>query len=56
MWPAPGGVASIAAASSEGGCNPTYVLGGAHGALYLGVLLAVAVLLSLPSFRRRDVN
>lgn len=49
-------ICSVAAASSEGGCNPTYILGAAHGAAYLAVLLAVAVLLSLPAFQRRDVN
>lgn len=37
------------------GCDPTYVLSGAHGAAYLGALLLVAVLLSLLTFPRRDV-
>ena len=49
-------ICSAAAASSDGGCSPTYILGAAHGALYLGILLAVAVVLSLPAFQRRDVN
>ena len=37
------------------GCSPAYVLSGAHGAVYLGVLLAVAVVISLLTFPRRDI-
>jgi ABC-2 type transport system permease protein len=37
------------------GCDPTYVLSGAHGAVYLGALLVVAVVLSLLTFPRRDI-
>ena len=48
-------ICSAATAASEGGCDPTYLLSGAHGAAYLAVLLAVALLLSPPAFRRRDV-
>lgn len=36
-------------------CDPTYVLSAGHAALYLGVLLLVAVALSLALFPRRDV-
>ncbi len=49
-------ICSVASLGSEGGCVPTYVLSGAHGAAYLAVLLVVVVLLSPPSFRRRDVS
>lgn len=38
------------------GCEQSYVLGLGHGATYLGVLLAVTVLLSWAWFRRRDVG
>lgn len=38
------------------GCEKSYVLGLGHGAAYLGVLLAVTVLLSWVWFRRRDVG
>jgi ABC-2 type transport system permease protein len=37
-------------------CDPTYVLGAEHAAAYLGVLLAIALLLSLITFARRDVR
>jgi hypothetical protein len=37
-------------------CDPTYVLSAADGATYLGVLLAVALVLSLLTFPRRDVR
>lgn len=40
---------------AAGACDPTYVLSAAHGAAYLGVLLAVALLVSLVTFLRRDV-
>ena len=36
-------------------CDPTYTLSGLHGAAYLGILLALAVAVSLVSFARRDV-
>lgn len=36
-------------------CTPTYVLTLEHAAVYLGVLLALAVVTSLVTFRRRDV-
>lgn len=37
------------------GCEQSYLLGTGHGAAYLGVLLALAVGLSLLTFRSRDV-
>lgn len=37
------------------GCQPWYSLGAEHGAAYLGVLLAITVLVSLVAFGRRDV-
>jgi ABC-2 type transport system permease protein len=40
----------------DSSCDPTYVLTAAHGAAYLGVLLLVAVGLSLLLFPRRDVS
>lgn len=36
-------------------CDPTFVVSGVHGAAYLGILLAVAVVVSVLSFTRRDV-
>lgn len=39
-----------------GTCDPTYVLSAAHGATYLGVLLAIALVVSLLTFPRRDVR
>ena len=36
-------------------CDPTYTLSGLHGAIYLGILLALAVVVSLIGFARRDV-
>lgn len=36
-------------------CDPTYVLPGWHGAVYLGILLAIAVAASLLTFPRRDI-
>jgi ABC-2 type transport system permease protein len=36
-------------------CSPFYELGAGHAAAYLGALLLLAVLVSLVSFRRRDV-
>jgi hypothetical protein len=39
----------------QGGCIQSYVLGLGHGAVYLGVLLALAALVSVVAFRRRDV-
>lgn len=39
-----------------GGCDPTYVLSLEHGAIYLGVLLVLAVGVSLLSFTRRDIT
>jgi disulfide bond formation protein DsbB len=41
--------------AAEGSCDPTYVLSLEHAAVYLGVLLAIAVVASLVAFRRRDV-
>lgn len=41
---------------AESGCTPTYVLSGAHGAAYLGVLLLVVLVASPLSFGRRDVS
>lgn len=38
-----------------GSCTPTYLLTLEHAAVYLGVLLALAVVASLVAFRRRDV-
>ncbi|GAA1936689.1 hypothetical protein [Nocardioides marmoribigeumensis] len=43
-------------AGARGGCDPTYLLSGAHGAAYLAVLLLVVVLVSPPAFRRRDLD
>lgn len=37
-------------------CDPTYVLSAAHGAVYLGVLLAIALVVSLVTFGRRDIR
>jgi hypothetical protein len=37
-------------------CVQVYTLGMAHGAAYLGALLAVTMLLSVWSFRRRDIG
>ena len=37
------------------GCTPWYTLGAGHAAAYLTVLLAVAVVVSIAVFRRRDV-
>lgn len=45
----------IVCAPGRGGCDQSYVLGLVHGSTYLGVLLAVSVVLSLLAFRRRDV-
>lgn len=45
----------IVCTPGRGGCVQSYVLGLVHGSTYLGVLLAVAVVLSLLTFRRRDV-
>lgn len=42
--------------SSSQVCVPIYVLPAWHGAVYLGVLLAIAVVASLLSFGRRDVD
>ena len=39
----------------DGSCDPWYVLTLAHSAAYLGVLLLLAVLVSLVAFRLRDV-
>ncbi len=39
----------------RGGCIQSYTLGLGHGATYLGVLLVLAVVLSVVTFRRRDV-
>jgi hypothetical protein len=36
-------------------CIQSYTLGLGHGAVYLAVLLVLAVVLSVLSFRRRDV-
>ncbi len=36
-------------------CDPTYMLSASHGALYLGALLLLAVVVSVVSFSRRDV-
>jgi ABC-2 type transport system permease protein len=36
-------------------CDPTYVLSASQGAVHLGVLLLVAIVLSLVLFPRRDV-
>ncbi len=47
---------SICSAGDQGGCDPTYLLGAAHGAAYLGVLLLLVVLVSPVAFRRRDVT
>jgi ABC-2 type transport system permease protein len=42
--------------SPPGGvCDPTYVLPLEHGAIYLGVLLVIAVAASLLTFPRRDI-
>lgn len=46
---------SLGGSGYDESCDPTYILGFGHAATYLGVLLAVAVVLSLISFRRRDV-
>lgn len=48
---------SICSGSSafDGGCDPSYVLSLEHGAAYLGVLLLLAVGVSLLSFTRRDI-
>ncbi len=43
-------------AAFGGGCDPTYVLSLEHGAVYLGVLLLLAVGVSLLSFTRRDIS
>lgn len=43
-------------ATFGGGCDPTYVLSLEHGAVYLGVLLLLAVGVSLLSFTRRDIS
>jgi hypothetical protein len=40
----------------EGGCNAVYTLGATHGLLYLAVLMAVVLVVSPPSFLRRDVS
>jgi ABC-2 type transport system permease protein len=40
---------------SQGSCSPFYTLPLSHAAAYLGVLLLLAVLVSVLSFRRRDV-
>ena len=45
----------IVCAPGRGGCDQSYVLGLAHGATYLAVLLGLAVAASVVSFRRRDV-
>lgn len=45
----------VRCAPGTGPCETTYQLGLGHGAAYLGVLLALAVLVSLLAFRRRDV-
>ena len=45
---------TLCAAAGEG-CSPTYVLSAAHAATYLGGLLALALLLSLVLFSRRDI-
>lgn len=45
--------ASICSGSAT--CEPTYVLSAAHGGIYLAVLLAAAVVLSVVTFLRRDV-
>lgn len=37
-------------------CQPSYVLSAAHGGTYLAVLVVVAVLVSVVTFRRRDVR
>ncbi len=49
---------SICSGSSafDGGCDPSYVLSLEHGAAYLGVLLLLAVGVSLLSFTRRDIS
>ena len=49
---------SICSGSSafDGGCDPSYVLALEHGAAYLGVLLLLAVGVSLLSFTRRDIS
>lgn len=39
----------------SGGCVQSYLLGPVHGAVYLGVLLVLAVVVSVLSFRRRDL-
>lgn len=45
----------ILCAPGRGGCIQSYTLGLGHAAAYLGVLLVLAVVLSLVTFRRRDV-
>ncbi len=45
----------ITCTPGRGGCIQSYTLGLGHGATYLGVLLTLAVVLSVLSFRRRDV-
>ncbi|MGZ8744170.1 MAG: hypothetical protein ACXWXO_14725 [Nocardioides sp.] len=39
----------------RGGCDQSYVITLQHAAVYLGVLLGLAVLASIVSFRRRDI-
>jgi ABC-2 type transport system permease protein len=46
----------IACEPGFGGCDQSYLLGIGHGATYLGVVLALALVLSVLSFRRRDVG
>jgi hypothetical protein len=45
----------ITCTPGRGGCIQSYTLGLGHGAIYLAVLLVLAVVLSVLSFRRRDV-
>ena len=42
-------------ADTTGSCSSTYVLPLWHGAAYLGALLVVAVVVSVVTFRRRDI-
>ncbi len=47
---------NIDCAPSAGACQQSYILGLPHGALYLGGVLLVALLVSWLSFRRRDIR
>ncbi len=46
---------SLCAPGAGASCDATFGLSGAHGAVYLGVLLALAVVASLVTFARRDL-